>query len=321
MYAHSSVSEANAGAVRGSGLKTALRRHPISSYFLLAYAGTWLTLLPAFLSKDGIGVLPFSMPFAVFAVLFVMSGLAGPTLAALVMTGVTEGKSGVRAFLRRYRIWQVGMQWWLAVLFGYVGVYLLIAVAALGGAPLTAFAQKWPLIFASYLPAVLTFNLVTAFGEEPGWRGYALPRLQEKYGPVVGSLILGTLHAGWHLPVFFLPALGLGPLSLPKVLVWVPTVWATTVLWTWVFNNTKGSILMAILLHSAFDAAGSLVFYQILNASKLSTAAQHSINMWQTVLFIGMALIVIAATRGRLSYRGRRESAVAAPEAALVAAH
>jgi membrane protease YdiL (CAAX protease family) len=297
------VNVASAEAKTGSALTRLLRRHPISGYFVLAYAGTWTLLLPAVLSRDGLGALPYSLPFALFAILFILSGLAGPTLAAFVMTGVTSGRPGVRALLRRYVLWRVGLRWYLAVLFGYIALYLLIAVIALGPGSIHSLTSKWPLIFASYLPALLTFNLVTAIGEEPGWRGYALPRLQERYGPLPASLILGTLHAGWHLPVFLLPAIGAGSLSLSFVVTWLPTIWGTTVLWTWIFNNTKRSILIAVLLHSAFDAAGSFVFGQIVIAKTLSSTAGHQVDITQTIVFVALGVLVLALTRGRLSYK------------------
>jgi membrane protease YdiL (CAAX protease family) len=304
MSAQSSVVNiASAKVEQGSSLKRLLQRHPISGYFVLAYAGTWIVLLPAVLSRNGIGALPFSMPFVLFALLFIASGLAGPTLSAFLMTGATEGRTGVRAFLRRYVRWRVGVQWYLAVLFGYVAVYLLIAVVALGPGSIHSLGTKWPLLLASYLPAVLTFNLITAIGEEPGWRGYALPRLQARYGPLPASLILGTLHAGWHLPVFLLPALGLGKLSPSFLGMWLPTIWATTVLWTWVFNNSKGSILIAVLQHSAFDASGSFVFGQIVILNTLSSAAQKQVGIVQTLIFIALAVMVLALTRGRLAYK------------------
>jgi membrane protease YdiL (CAAX protease family) len=316
MYAQPSLVDVSADrAKQGFSLKRLLREHPISGYFVLAYVGTWTLLLPTILSRSGIGALPFDMPFAVFAILFILGGLTGPTLAAFVMTGVTSGRPGVRALVRRYMLWRVGPQWFLAVLFGYIALYLLIAVIALGPGSIQSLGTKWPLLLASYLPAVLTFNLVTAIGEEPGWRGYALPRLQERYGPLPASLILGTLHAGWHLPVFLIPAIGLGPISLSFVATWLPTIWAVTVLWTWVFNNTRGSILIAALQHSAYDAAGGYVFGQIIAVTALSNAAKYQVTITQLVVSIALAVLVLLVTRGRLSYRGQAALPVVLPVA------
>lgn len=286
-----------------SSLKGALARHPIISYFVLAFAGTWLTIAPVVFSRSGaFSVLPYSVPFAVFAILFILSGLTGPTLAAFIMTAVTEGRPGVGRLLRRYILWRVGPQWYLLVLFGYVALNLVGASFALGLTPWLTMAQKLPLLVAPYLVNVFTFNLVTALGEEPGWRGFALPRLQRKYGPVAGSLILGTFHALWHLPIFFIPALGFGQLSLGFFATWLPAVWATTLTWTWIFNNTKGSLLVAILLHSAMDAAGGFALVTVLAVGSLSKAAQATISYGYLGLLVGITLLLIVVTRGRLSY-------------------
>jgi membrane protease YdiL (CAAX protease family) len=199
--------------------------------------------------------LPYATPFPVFATLFILSGFLGSTLAAFVRTGITTGRASVSLLPKHYRKWRVGVQWYALILFGYVALNLLVAGGVLGVGPLGASAGKWPLIFTLYLPALFTFNLVTSLGEEPGWRGFALPRLELKYGPVGGSVILGLLHGMWRLPVFFLPALGFGHFTLAFFATWIPAILATTILWTWVFNNTKGSLLIAIILHAAARAA------------------------------------------------------------------
>lgn len=302
------TSAGSAGSRSGSSLRALLARHPLVGYFVLAYAGTWLTLVPVVFSRSGsLHVLPYPVPFAVFAVLFILSGLLGPTLAAFIMTAVTEGRAGVRGLLRRYVLWRVGARWYALVLLGNIALYLLMAVLVLGVAPLREMAQKWPLLFTAYLPAVLTFNLVTALGEEPGWRGFALPRLQRKYGPLGGSIILGTLHGLWHLPVLFIPALGFGSFTFAFFLTWIPAVWATTILWTWIFNNTRGSLLIAILLHSAADAAGTFVLYTIVGLSALPVAITARIGIAQLGALVGAALLVIACTRARLSYARYRD--------------
>jgi uncharacterized protein len=285
------------------GLTSWLKRHPLVGYFTLAYAGTWLTLAPVVLSKSGVGALPYETPFPVFAALFILSGFLGPTLAAFVMTGITTGKAGVRLLLKRYVQWRVGVQWYALILFGYIALNLLVAGAVVGVGPLGALGGKWPLIFTLYLPTLFTFNLVTSLGEEPGWRGFALPRLELKYGPVGGSVILGLLHGMWHLPVFFLPMLGFGHFTLAFFATWIPAILATTILWTWVFNNTKGSLLIAIILHAAADAAGSFALYSLLSVDKMALPIQMQIGYVYLGALVGVALLVIALTRGRLSYR------------------
>ena len=118
-----------------------------------------------------------------------------------------------------------------------------------------------------------------------------------------GSVILGLLHGMWHLPVFFLPALGFGHFTLAFFATWIPAILATTIIWTWVFNNTKGSLLIAIILHAAADAAGSFALYTLLAVDKMALPIQEQISYVFLGALIGVALLVIAVTRGRLSYR------------------
>ena len=294
-----------------------LKRHPLSGYFVLAYLGAWLTLVPVVFSKSGIGLLPYETPFGVFALLFILSGFLGPTLAGVVMTAVQTGKPGVRQLLRRYMQWRVAPHWVLLTLFGYIIFDVACVALAIGAGPILGIGAKWLLVLTSFLPAVFTFNLVTALGEEPGWRGYALPRLQLRYGPIPGSLILGTLHAFWHLPVFFLPALGFGHLTPGFFLTWIPAVWATTLLWTWIFNNTRGSLLIAIVLHSASDAAGGFALNTLLGVNKMAESVQQQVGLVTLAMLVGSALLVVLLTRGRLSFNREQTERIITPDVAV----
>src|SRR5206468_8184082 len=99
---------------------------------------------------------------------------------------------------------------------------------------------------------VYVFFLGGPLGEELGWRGFALPRLQRRYGPLVGSLILGPIWAFWHLPVFWIPAWNYPPTIL-NIVMFVIAAIAFTIVMTWVFNSTKGSLFIAVLVHTSFD--------------------------------------------------------------------
>jgi hypothetical protein len=120
---------------------------------------------------------------------------------------------------------------------------------------------------------------------------------------VGGSVILGLLHGMWHLPVFFLPMLGFGQFTLAFFATWIPAILATTILWTWVFNNTKGSLLIAITLHAAADTAGSFALYTLLGVDKMALPVQTQIGYVYLGALVGVALLMIVLTRGRLSYR------------------
>jgi uncharacterized protein len=132
-------------------------------------------------------------------------------------------------------------------------IWLLAYSAVLGPALLGAALANWTLLVTVFLPFVAFGMLIPAIGEEPGWRSFALPRLQRRYGPLRATLILGSLHALWHLP-----ALGtalLGPLTAEQVLLFLLTAVAGTLLYTWLFNHTGGSVLLAMHTHAAGNAA------------------------------------------------------------------
>jgi uncharacterized protein len=176
-----------------------LVRYPLTSFFVMAFAFSWIVWSPWYLSEEGVGLLPFpvsSFPWIPLGILL------GPTLAAFIMTGVTEGKVGVRRLLRRIVLWRVGFRWYLFALIGVPVVMALGTIILPGGpAPLLTLGPGYVL---SYLGS---FVLVTILGgplfEEVGWRGFALPRMQPLHGPLVGSLILGLLWALWHLTEFW----------------------------------------------------------------------------------------------------------------------
>lgn len=185
--------------------------------------------------------------------LFVGYGLA---VAALVMTGVTQGRAGIRALLARFLIWRVGARWYLVVLLGPVLLNLaaIALYAAYRGAVPHFDSIEAHRIFGRSSGAwlfVAPFFLVDALtnGEEIAWRGYALPRLQARCSALVSSLILGLVWGLWHWPRFWHPGSG-NEFSFCLV----HNV-AAAVLFTWVFNSTNGSLLLVTLFHAAANTA------------------------------------------------------------------
>ncbi len=277
-----------------------LARHPLIFFFLMAYLGTWLITVPLALSANGVGLLPFGIPKG--SVFFVSAAwvFLGPTLAAFFMTGTTEGRAGIRRLLRRYVLWRVSLWWYLVVLIGPPVIILLVTIVLPGAlASFQTLAPLDPLVLLVSFPLVLIF--AGPLFEEGGWRGFALPRLQRLHGPFVGSLILGALWACWHLPLFWITVWGNPPTILNMVL-YIPTVILMSVVYTWVFNNTKGSILVAILLHTSFDVFVGPV-------GQLFPAPVVTSYGGAVPLLIGLgvtALAVVVLTRGRLGYQNYR---------------
>jgi membrane protease YdiL (CAAX protease family) len=185
-------------------LKRSVMGHPLVAFFVLAFLGGWIVLLPTVLFESGFGLIPIDIPAPAVMLSFIPAAMAGPTLAAFVVTGLVEGKGGVRKLLRRRILrWRVGVRWYLIAVFGAPVVYFLAASLVLGTAPLDALIEDWPFLFTSYLPKVVMVFLIVSLWEEIGWMGFALPRLQEKYGPLMASVVLGVLWALWHLPAYF----------------------------------------------------------------------------------------------------------------------
>jgi uncharacterized protein len=174
----------------GEGL---LARYPMFFFVLIAYAGTWVVWLPFLLSADGLGLMSFSSPLP----LVVTGGLGsftGPALAAFIMTDVTEGREGIRRLLRRLVLWRVGLRWYLFALISLPVILALGAIVVPGN--LASFEPMDPLsLLIAYVPFFIYPALIIGgpLGEEPGWRGFALPRLQRRHGPLVGSFILGVI--------------------------------------------------------------------------------------------------------------------------------
>lgn len=298
----SSISRAAAPTAQPTerrGLQSLLARHPLTFFFIFAYAGTWLVELPYVLSQAGVGLPPFINPLLAWK-LPVLSIFMGPFLAAFVMTGATEGREGVGRFLRRFVLWRVGLRWYLFALVGVPAIGLLSVVVIPG--VLGSFQGLGAVNPLSVLGIfVYVFFLGGALGEEPGWRGFALPRLQALHGPLVGSLILGALWGLWHLPLFFTPW---NTLTASNVAGYVLATICFAIMYTWVFNNTKGSVLMAVLLHASFNAAATAILAPLFPAPIL--------NDYGLLPLLGgfgaLAVVLVAATRGRLGYRPEAEA-------------
>jgi membrane protease YdiL (CAAX protease family) len=273
------------------------RKHPLIAYFSLAFAGTWLLDLPMVLGKDGLGLFSYSVPMAIYIILFLLSSFSGPTLAAFVVTNAIEGREGMRKLFRRYGQWRAKARWYFLVIFGFPIIYIAASIA-LQGVPVEALRANWMTFFSTYLPALLIFPAFITWSEEPGWRGFALTRLQENYHPLVASLIVGFMHGFWHLPVFLLvfgpPALG--PFDLTKFVTNILAIMVLTVIWSWVFNKANRSILFAVLLHASLNASQAWMHNLIPNYP--DDAGKVALGFY---VFAAIALVIF--TKGRLGYK------------------
>lgn len=247
--------------------------HPVAAYALLAYAVSWSLWTPAVLGGGG----------PVVVTLYFL-GVLGPGVSALVVSRLIGAP--LRPWARQIVRWRLPVRYYLYAL----GLPALLFV--LVNAELALIGRDVDLgLLSERLPAYLaTFLLVLTIGgalEEPGWRGFALPRLQENHTPVQATLILGLVWGVWHLPLYGLGAIG-------------PMLFAF--FYTWLYNRT-GSVFLCILLHASFTPA---LDHLVLREDSLA------VDLAILATLVTGALVIIALTRGRL---GLAESPVGASEA------
>jgi membrane protease YdiL (CAAX protease family) len=296
------VATAESAERPGTAGASLLARHPLIFFSIIAYASTWLVWLPFVLSREGSGFLPFTSPIGDDLSLYV--GSFGPLLAAFIMTGVTEGRAGIHRLMQKIVLWRVGLQWYLFALVGVPAILMLGTIVVPGN--LASFKPMDPLsLLIDYLPFFVYPALLLGgpLGEEPGWRGFALPRLQRLYGPMVGTLILGVLWAFVHVPVWLTAWRAAGMQNLYNVVLFVLFITLWTFVFTWVFNNTRGSVLLAILVHASGDAFPNAILAPLFPASTVVTDMGINVGYFGLVTAYGaLTLLLVLVTRGRLDY-------------------
>jgi uncharacterized protein len=218
-------------------------------FFLLAFGLSWISavFLEIFDLKTPDSI---TDPAAFLFVFFALLGSIGPSLAAFIMTGITEGKPGVKALWKRFWNRNLSLKWLLVTLLFYDAVLLVANLVAR-----TIDGQTYPFVdlpdpFWTIIPISLSLFISSGMGEEFGWRGYVLPRFQAKWNALTSSIILGLIWASWHIPFFFITSAGLYQKNFWE---WVPQMLLGSVIYTWIFNNTKGSVLAAALFHASFN--------------------------------------------------------------------
>ena len=212
-----------------------IRRHPLSVFFLLTFGLTWAVWVPR----------AAGVPVGVVGQLWTWA----PAVAAVLAAALTGGRAGVRRLLSALGRWRVAWRWYVLVILGPAAFSAAVAgaYALVGG----SFAAAFPAASTAFPSLVLFLVLLTVtdgLGEETAWRGFALPRLLERHRALTASLLLGLVWGLWHLPLVFTEGSGL--FGQPVWLL-LTDILAKSVLFTWVFLRTRGSVLLAALLHGS----------------------------------------------------------------------
>ncbi len=261
-----------------SSIITWTRKHRAVAFFALAFVVSW-----------------WAWPFYLWGLSPTPFFACGPLVAAVVVVGVAEGRSGFRAWGARLLRWRVGWVWWVVAVGTPLAVLAVSSAAnvAVWGAPAPVLTQlPWSTIA---LFAALRFvdPLDGPFGEEPGWRAYALPELQASRSPLVAGLVLAAVVALWHLPL---------ATSGQLAPVGIPVTFAITLVYVWLFNRTGGSALLTLVFHVAQGTFSYAV---------LGFAGADAARMDWLVGILWCALAIAVITLDRLAWRTAPASAVA----------
>ena len=240
-------------------IAAALRKYPLTSFFTLTLVVTWLAFIPYYSSTD-------SIPWFTF----------GPMVAGIIMAAVTGGWKQVKSLLAAPFRWKVHPIWYVAAIgLPLASQYISVLLNPMFGSAAPSWRNIPPV--SEIIPMVAILLVFSGpIGEEIGWRGFALPRLLEKYSALSASLTIGVVWAVWHLPLILVNDFTAHGALMPVV---------ASIVFTWVFQNSKGSVLLAILMHASYQNS-------VRYLGKVFTDGDHVQQQW---LGNGIWLAMIAA--------------------------
>lgn len=226
-----------------------MKRYPVLSYFVLAMLFSWATWAP--LTARALGLTAqYASPY-----LHLVGGL-GPLCAAIVMTVLCDGRAGVARLWESCTTLRGRGRWIVLAITAPILLFVLSATALsvfagahIVGADVGRSVEYPQLTRGAYWIANIVFY---GFGEEVGWRGFALPRMQAKYTAWKSALLIGAAWALWHLPLFAFSA-GMSSMGLGGAVGWFFSILTGSVLMTWLFNASGGSVLAVALFHGVLD--------------------------------------------------------------------
>lgn len=263
-----------------------MRRRPVLSFVVLAYAGSWILWSPWWLAR----FLSHELPIPAVAGINQLGLFGGPFAAALIVTGVSGGRAEIGRLLRRLGQWRVRPRWYL------LAVVAIPAVIIAAHLLLTRTAAT---LSVSTAVALLITGIVYLLGgpvqEEPGWRGFALPRMQQRWHPLVAAVILGVIHCCWHAPLFLTSEWDTARQDPGQYVGYLLLVVSLSVVMSWLVNRSRGSLLLAVLAHNALNWA-------MLVAGTVT--GQATVSNWPAAIAMTvLAVVAIGLTRGRLGHQ------------------
>jgi uncharacterized protein len=279
---------------------------PLASFVALAYAVSWGWTFPFVAAGDvvekGVGW-PTTLP-----------ALVGPGLAAFVVTALLWSRAGVRDLLARMTRWRMSLGWWAATLspLAFLGVALAVAWAT-GKLPSWSDFGRYNGLPALGVVPVAVIAVLSTFGEETGWRGFALPLLQRRYSAFTAALLVTPIWAVWHLPYFFTVSTyrDFAPVGYVGFVFGLA---CGSIVLTWLYNGTGGSILACAVWHGLYNLATGTAA-----ANGTIQAVTSALVYSQALLLVGLELR--ARRRGEESILGLHRGAAARPTPPTLSTH
>ena len=295
-----------------TGISGVISRHPLVSFFVLANALSWIAWTPYVLSENGLGIWHFTFPSILGTSQItgmLLGAYLGPITSALIVTAITGGAAGLRTWGARLWRWRVRWHWYAIALVGVPAALVLTGAVASGG----QIVAPSLMAVALYIPLLFLQMITTGLAEEPGWRDFALPRLQAKFGPMRSAFILGPLWALWHMPLFFTEWGGWPDADWTKPVFFTVFCIGFNVVMAWVFNSTGQSLPVAMLAHVSVNNFVSVIWGEM-----FPSVSESAVSIALAVSGVTAAVIIIVLTRGRLGYRPELEPVGKVDEPVLV---
>jgi membrane protease YdiL (CAAX protease family) len=281
-------------------MKTVLTRNPLYGFFFLAYAISWILWIPLLYGHFQYGWTTWEgNSWTNIRTMLGILGSLGPALSAIILTYLLDSKEGVRQLFKQMLQWRVNVVWWLIGFYSFWLIASIISsVLQLAQFQKIVFQFGFSLINIPVIIFILQMPLLLGMvGEELGWRGFALPKLLDKYDPIVSSLILAVPWIFWHAPLVVFQEWTGNSTIMDLLLRYVLLVPPLTLIFTWLFQKTKGSILLVIVFHKAFN----LTFNAFSNVIGLNEESGKVLfNCVIIVLWVWAAILIMYYVRGRI---------------------
>jgi len=260
----------------------------IIAWVVLLFSVTAIGALPMLIQGVNLTKVTQSTPHLALILMGMLVTSCSPTLAALLVACLCPGAGGLSSVFRGVRMWRVGLVWYAIALLG--PVFLMLGAKTMIAARLGILPRQWTVWPSFSGPGGLPFIIFgSLLAEEPGWRGFAQPRLQMRCGALAASVLIGFLWSTWHLWYVILPG-GFSTVTRTDAVATYLRLTSTAVIYAWIYNSTNGSLLIVMIAHLGHNLAVSLI------PTPADGGQQHLIT---ALLYLVAATVIVFTTDAR----------------------